>query len=173
MDATRVSKQEFKESNIPEVDSADTLTSPADSKNGLSGSSVNNTDSSAAPGDLASKEAAEGGKKKRRRRRRKKVDEGEGDEGSNFPDGKEMDKAAVAENGSPDDCSSEAPMKKKTMARDKFRTCDNCHIGITERIRVCSGCKKVAYCNSACQKTHWKTHKKVCSYAVQKSELTG
>ena len=26
----------------------------------------------------------------------------------------------------------------------------------------CAGCKKVSYCGPACQKTHWKAHKKAC-----------
>jgi hypothetical protein len=30
----------------------------------------------------------------------------------------------------------------------------------------CTECKKAAYCNRACQKLHWKTHKSMCLAAV-------
>ncbi len=58
--------------------------------------------------------------------------------------------------------------KSKKTARDKFKTCENCQLVINERIQVCAGCKKVAYCNYRCQKAHWKVHKKSCSYALKK-----
>lgn len=58
--------------------------------------------------------------------------------------------------------------KSKRTARDKFKTCENCVQVITDRILVCAGCKKVAYCNYRCQKAHWKMHKKSCSYALKK-----
>ncbi len=29
-------------------------------------------------------------------------------------------------------------------------------------LRLCSRCKKVAYCGSVCQKQHWDVHQKVC-----------
>ena len=161
------------ELGVSEVDSTKTPTLPASSRTESSGSSNSNQTASLAPGNPSSEGGGEGGKKKRRRRRRKRMDEEAEEEASVLPETKETNKATLAENGSLDDDSSEVPTKKKTMARDKFRNCENCQMGITDRIRVCSGCKKVAYCNSTCQKTHWKTHKKVCSYAVQKSELTG
>lgn len=66
---------------------------------------------------------------------------------------------------------SQADKSRKT-AREKFRQCDNCNNSITASIRLCSGCKKVCYCNRDCQKAHWKDHKKTCSYVVKK-ELTG
>lgn len=53
-------------------------------------------------------------------------------------------------------------------ARDRFKNCASCNTIITDRIQLCSGCKKVAYCNSVCQKANWKTHKKTCSYAAKK-----
>ena len=59
------------------------------------------------------------------------------------------------------------PTGKKT-ARDKFKSCENCDMEIVDRILVCAGCKKVAYCNYRCQKAHWKKHKKTCSYALKK-----
>ena len=58
--------------------------------------------------------------------------------------------------------------KMRKTARDKFRRCENCKEEIADRIQLCSGCKKVAYCNSHCQKSHWKTHRRTCLY-VQKS----
>ena len=60
--------------------------------------------------------------------------------------------------------------KNRKTARDKFRKCENCNQEILERIQLCAGCKKVAYCNLQCQKTHWKQHKKTCSYAQKPSE---
>ena len=60
------------------------------------------------------------------------------------------------------------PTRMRKTARDKFRCCENCSQEIADRIQLCSGCKKVAYCNIHCQKLHWKQHKKTCSY-VQKS----
>ena len=65
------------------------------------------------------------------------------------------------------DLDADAKASKKT-ARTKFRTCDNCSTEIIERILVCAGCKKVAYCNYRCQKANWKAHKKTCSYALKK-----
>ena len=64
------------------------------------------------------------------------------------------------------------PPQQRVTARDKFKVCENCHVEISERIRVCSGCKRVAYCNSTCQKDHWKTHKQACSYYLKK-DVTG
>lgn len=66
--------------------------------------------------------------------------------------------------------------ERRKTARDKFPNCENCGVAI-KRIHVCSGCRKVAYCNSQCQRTHWKTHKKSCSYIASKKageeECTG
>ena len=64
------------------------------------------------------------------------------------------------------------PEKCRMTARDKFRECEHCQKPITGSIRLCSGCKKVCYCDRECQKSHWKEHKKSCVYALQK-ELTG
>ncbi len=58
--------------------------------------------------------------------------------------------------------------KARITARDRFKNCASCNTVIKDRIQLCSGCKKVAYCNSACQKANWKTHKKTCTYATKK-----
>ena len=46
-------------------------------------------------------------------------------------------------------------------------SCGNC--GIDEetlgQFRMCSQCKSTYYCNSECQKSHWKIHKKECKLA--------
>ena len=63
--------------------------------------------------------------------------------------------------------------QSKVAARDKFRSCENCSSVIEDRILVCSGCKKVAYCNRQCQKKNWKMHKKSCSHKVNKEDCTG
>ena len=63
----------------------------------------------------------------------------------------------------------EARSKARKTARDKFRHCEKCSQEIQERIHLCAGCKKVAYCNNQCQKSHWKQHKKTCSYIIQKT----
>lgn len=60
--------------------------------------------------------------------------------------------------------------KNRKTARDKFRRCENCEQEILERIQLCAGCKKVAYCNIRCQKSHWKQHKKSCTYVQKPSE---
>lgn len=86
-----------------------------------------------------------------------------------------QDQVSTAKNGSSGDSEEDVtdrpdvdgPKSKKT-ARDKFKTCENCQLVISERIQVCAGCKKVAYCNYRCQKAHWKVHKKTCSYALKK-----
>ena len=62
--------------------------------------------------------------------------------------------------------------KVKKTARDKFKECENCHMEISDKIRVCSACKRVAYCNSNCQKEHWKLHKQACSHYLKK-DVTG
>ena len=64
------------------------------------------------------------------------------------------------------------PPQQRVTTRDKFKVCENCRVEISERIRVCSGCKRVAYCNSTCQMDHWKTHKQACSYYLKK-DVTG
>ena len=74
-----------------------------------------------------------------------------------------------------DDEDSSDESRSHTVAREKFKYCENCGQEITSRILLCAGCKKVAYCNYRCQKASWKVHKKTCSYALRKDgkESTG
>jgi hypothetical protein len=37
-------------------------------------------------------------------------------------------------------------------------------------LKVCGACKKVAYCDAACQKNHWPIHKPACRAAVKKDQ---
>ena len=62
--------------------------------------------------------------------------------------------------------------KARKTARDIFRRCECCEREIVERIQLCSGCKKVAYCDAQCQKSHWKQHKKTCTYSQKKEGKT-
>jgi hypothetical protein len=42
-------------------------------------------------------------------------------------------------------------------------SCSNCSaIKNNESVGVCGGCRKVFYCNTACQSEHWNAHKKTC-----------
>lgn len=41
-------------------------------------------------------------------------------------------------------------------------SCAFCHSVPAGKLKNCSRCKKVGYCNEACQGRHWKQHKKVC-----------
>ena len=81
----------------------------------------------------------------------------------------------IPEDDSSSISSSDSSTKKsRRKVRDKFQSCVNCNSLITDhRIRICSGCRKVCYCNQHCQKVHWKTHKKICSYALGKEQVTG
>lgn len=81
----------------------------------------------------------------------------------------------VEDNSKEADSSSSSDSHGPMIARKKFKFCDNCGKSIETRIQLCSGCKRVAYCNYACQKAKWKVHKKVCAYALRKDgkESTG
>ena len=46
--------------------------------------------------------------------------------------------------------------------RVDFHTCAYCHKVSEKKLRVCSRCKKVTYCDRDCQKKAWKAHKKIC-----------
>lgn len=67
-----------------------------------------------------------------------------------------------------EDWSGDNASKNRLTARDRFNSCANCNQVIRERIQLCSGCKKVAYCNAACQKANWRIHKRTCTYAARK-----
>jgi hypothetical protein len=41
-------------------------------------------------------------------------------------------------------------------------SCAGCG-AVAVKLRKCSGCQQVAYCNRECQTAHWKEHKKACS----------
>jgi len=43
----------------------------------------------------------------------------------------------------------------------QLQACGQCGI-IPDKLRSCSRCKSVNYCNSECQHKHWPTHKQVC-----------
>ncbi|KAG9528552.1 hypothetical protein KCU93_g4320, partial [Aureobasidium melanogenum] len=49
-------------------------------------------------------------------------------------------------------------LKQKTTDN---ASCDNCGVN-KPGLKMCGRCEKVKYCNHACQKAAWKTHKKVC-----------
>jgi len=45
--------------------------------------------------------------------------------------------------------------------------------GSTKNLKYCSGCKKIQYCSTSCQKNDWKKHKKICKVAsiISKADL--
>lgn len=47
--------------------------------------------------------------------------------------------------------------------RVDLHTCSYCHKISMEELKFCARCKKVVYCNRACQKNAWKAHKKICN----------
>jgi tetratricopeptide (TPR) repeat protein len=49
----------------------------------------------------------------------------------------------------------------KEVGQGKF-ICTYCHKFHSERIRRCTGCYNAQYCDTTCQKAHWKQHKLVC-----------
>ena len=121
------------------------------------------------------------GQSKKKRKRKKKVKKKMGTLTAEDDDEEQSDKQSgdfvTDHHGNMIGCSDSVsslrkPEKCRMTARDKFRECEHCQKPITGSIRLCSGCKKVCYCDRECQKSHWKEHKKLCVYALQK-ELTG
>lgn len=51
------------------------------------------------------------------------------------------------------------------------RPSNHCAVCGTPAQAVCNGCKTVVYCNSFCQRTHWKVHKPVCKAAQAAAAL--
>jgi len=50
----------------------------------------------------------------------------------------------------------------ETNARNvRAKLCANCFKAL-ERRRLCSKCHTAAYCDQACQRSHWPKHKKLC-----------
>lgn len=45
--------------------------------------------------------------------------------------------------------------------------CAHCGAGSEKTLKKCMRCLSVAYCNHACQKAHWKQHKKVCRQSIR------
>ncbi|KDQ60127.1 hypothetical protein JAAARDRAFT_174140 [Jaapia argillacea MUCL 33604] len=60
-------------------------------------------------------------------------------------------------------CSHGAHPKVSAMDGDLYR-CSWCR-NPSAILRKCGGCSKTRYCDSACQKSHWSTHKKTCKPA--------
>ncbi|MBS0624891.1 MAG: zinc finger MYND domain-containing protein [Verrucomicrobia bacterium] len=56
----------------------------------------------------------------------------------------------------------------KAIPGVKTDRCWSCH-NVPESAMKCSGCLKAIYCNTACQKRDWKTHKTVCILSSQKT----
>ena len=54
------------------------------------------------------------------------------------------------------------------MSREEAKTsnrvcCSNCDAPLSN-LKWCRSCKKVAYCNAKCQKSHWKAHRPKCTF---------
>lgn len=47
------------------------------------------------------------------------------------------------------------------LSHENFKKCNTCRIQST-KMKKCSGCEKVYYCNAECQKKDWSNHKKEC-----------
>ena len=64
----------------------------------------------------------------------------------------------------------------KGMARG-IKICACCQGNLPDddnRHKLCGGCKKARYCNSECQRKHWRDHKAVCKqYAADKKLPAG
>ena len=49
------------------------------------------------------------------------------------------------------------------------KICFGCGKLSNSKIKICSGCNKIYYCNRECQKRDWKNHKAICK-TIQKHE---
>ena len=65
----------------------------------------------------------------------------------------------------------EVNSKLKKTARDKCRACENCDTEIVDRILVCAGCKKVAYCNYRLTGSNTRKRVRTLSRKTTKNEL--
>ena len=58
----------------------------------------------------------------------------------------------------------EAKKKQKKDHGGKAYRCSGCEKVFNTPMKECSRCHSVAYCNSVCQKAHWKQHKAACNF---------
>ena len=53
-----------------------------------------------------------------------------------------------------------------SLSEGEVPVCSGCLKKVRgDKLKSCSGCLKAKYCSRACQKKHWKVHKKICSDA--------
>jgi splicing suppressor protein 51 len=57
------------------------------------------------------------------------------------------------------------------MSDSQARSCASCAKSDVPLL-LCSGCKLVSYCNKACQKAHWKTHKPSCAPTIKGAQAS-
>lgn len=48
--------------------------------------------------------------------------------------------------------------------------CSNCFVGSAEPLRKCTKCRRVGYCNQACQLQDWAEHKGICKQLQKVNE---
>ena len=63
-----------------------------------------------------------------------------------------------------DEAEARARMKKSGRAR----VCDFCNKRSETKLRACGKCKFVFYCDAACQRKAWPTHKQDCGSALDR-----
>jgi hypothetical protein len=86
----------------------------------------------------------------------------------------EFTRAAAAAPATPSSASSSqnSAFTSCGSAACPLRRCANAACSVVDdpvaddRLMACGSCKMVAYCSSACQKLHWKTHKHACRAAA-------
>ena len=49
-------------------------------------------------------------------------------------------------------------------------SCSNCNSAEAAKLKPCSACHTVAYCDVNCQKEDWPSHKKVCKKTSNKAK---